>query len=86
MQNTFILYFIVETILTGIRMIRFSQLSAMGLKSRGGKDISAAIYFGTFANNQYCEGQASNRQYATAPQGINAVCIFLYLASDVSTR
>lgn len=56
-------------------MIRLSQMYALGQKSRGAKDISTAVYFGTFAVNQYCDGRVSNRQYATAPQGMNAVCI-----------
>jgi hypothetical protein len=58
---------------------------ALGLKSGGGKDISAGIYFGTFPINQHCDGQVSNRQFASTPQGINAVWKFFCLVSDIST-
>jgi hypothetical protein len=59
-------------------MIRFSQLRALGLKCRGGKDSRAAIDFGTFGVYQQCYRNATNhRQYATAPQGINAICVFV---------
>jgi hypothetical protein len=66
-------------------MIRFSQLCALGLKCRGGKDSRAAIDFGTFGVYQQCYRHATNhRQYATAPQGINAVCIYVvFVISDV---
>jgi len=57
-------------------MIRFS-LCALGLKFRGGKDSRAAIDFGTFGVYQQCYRHTTNpRQYATAPQGINAIGIF----------
>lgn len=59
-------------------MIRLSQLCALGLKGRRGKDSRAAIYFGTFGVYPQCNRHATNRrQYATAPQGINTVCIFV---------
>jgi hypothetical protein len=59
-------------------MSRFSQLCALGLKSRGGKDSRTAIYFGIFAVDQQCNRQATDhRQYATVPQGINAICVFV---------
>ena len=66
-------------------MIRFSQLYALGLKCRGGKDSRAAIDFGNFGVYQQCYRHATDhRQYATAAQGINAVCIFVVLfISDV---
>jgi hypothetical protein len=55
-------------------MIRFSQLSALGLKYRGGKDLRAAIRLGTTAVNYQRDRRAiDHRQYATAPQGINVV-------------
>jgi hypothetical protein len=58
-------------------MLRFSQLCALGLKCRGGKDSRAAIDFGTFGVYQQCYRHATNhRQYVTAPQGINAICVF----------
>jgi hypothetical protein len=59
-------------------MIRLSQMCALGLKGRGGKDSRAAIYFGTFGVYQQCNRHTTNhRQYATAPQGMNAVSIFV---------
>ena len=66
-------------------MIRFSQVCALGLKCRGGKDSRAAIDFGTFGVYQQCFRHATNhRQYATAPEGINAVSIFVvFFISDV---
>jgi hypothetical protein len=61
-------------------MIRFSQLCALILRCRGVKDTQAAVCFGTFGPYQQCNRQATNhRQYATAPQGNNAVCIFVVL-------
>jgi len=52
-------------------MIRFSQLYALGLKCRGGKDSRAAIDFGNFGVYQQCYRHATDhRQYATAAQGV----------------
>jgi sugar (pentulose or hexulose) kinase len=58
-------------------MIRFSQLSALGLKYRGGKDAIAAIYYGTSVFNQV----TNRRPYPTPPQGIIAICVFVCLVS-----
>lgn len=72
-------------LITVFTMIRFSQLCALGVKCRGGKDSRAAIDFGTFGvYQQYYRHATNHRQYATAPQGINASCIYaVFFISEV---
>jgi hypothetical protein len=54
-------------------MIRLSQLFTLGVKCRGVKEVSSAIYSGISAINEPCCGQVTNRHYATAAQGIHLI-------------
>jgi hypothetical protein len=67
----------------GFAMIRLSQLFTLGVKCRGVREVSSAIYSGIFASNEPCYGQVTNRHYATAQQGIHLIffLIFLYFLS-----